>query len=67
MEVPRRGVETAAAAAAAAAEAHATAVAAPDLSHICILHHSFWQHWILNPLSKARDQTGLLTETTLGP
>ena len=24
---------------------------------ICDLHHSAWQHWILNPLSKARDQT----------
>ena len=21
------------------------------------LHHSSWQHWILNPQSKARDQT----------
>ena len=35
-----------------------------DLSHICDLHHSSWQcHQILNPLSKARDQTHIL----LGP
>ena len=25
------------------------------------------QHWILNPLSEARDRTHILTETTLGP
>ena len=29
----------------------------PDLSHVCDLHHSSWQHQILNPLSKARDCT----------
>ena len=28
-----------------------------DPSHICDLHHSSGQHQILNPLSKARDQT----------
>ena len=28
-----------------------------DLSHICDLHHSSWQHQIVNPLSKARDWT----------
>ena len=27
----------------------------PDPSHICDLHLSLWQHWILNPLIKARD------------
>ena len=27
----------------------------------------FAQHWILNPLSEARDQTLILIETTLGP
>ena len=37
--------------------AYATATAIPDLSHICDLHHSSWQCWILKPLSKARDQT----------
>ena len=25
---------------------------------------SFWQHWILNPLSKARDQTCILLDTS---
>ena len=28
-----------------------------DLSHICSLHHSSLQHWILNPPRKAKDQT----------
>ena len=32
-------------------------------SHVCNLHHSSWQHWILNPLSKARDQTHILMVT----
>ena len=43
MEVPRLGVKS------------AYAAAAWDLSHVCDLHHSSWQHWILNPLSEARD------------
>ena len=30
---------------------------APDPSHVCDLYHSSWQHWIPNPLSKARDGT----------
>ena len=34
--------------------AHATATATPDPSHVCDLHHSSRQRWILNPLSKAR-------------
>ena len=33
------------------------ATAMPDLSCACNLHHSSQQHWILNPLSKARDWT----------
>ena len=37
--------------------AYTTAAATQDLSHICKLHHSSRQCWILNPLSKARDQT----------
>ena len=28
----------------------------PDLSHVCNLHHTSQQHWILNPLREARDQ-----------
>ena len=38
----------------------------PDPSHICDLCHSLWQCRIL-PLSKARDQTCILTKTMLGP
>ena len=44
----------------AAAGAYATAIATPDLSHICNLHHTLWQCQILNSLSKARDQTHIL-------
>ena len=49
MEVPRLGVESQ-----LQLPASTTATAVPDLSHICDLHHSSWQCWILNPLSKAR-------------
>ena len=52
MEVPRPGVEWE-----LHLPAYATATAMPDLSHVCELHHSPRQHWILNPLSEARDQT----------
>ena len=41
-----------------------TATAKPDLSHIWDLHHSSRPHWILNPLSEARDQTCILTGTS---
>ena len=44
MEVPRLG-------------AYTTATATPDLSRVCDLHHSSQQHWLLNPLSEARDRT----------
>ena len=47
--------------------AYATAMAMLDPSCICHLHHSLWQGWILNLLSKAKDQTHVLTETVLGP
>ena len=40
--------------------AYTTATATPDLSRVCDLHHSSWQHQILNPLSKARDRTCVL-------
>ena len=52
MEVPRLGVELE-----SQLPAYATATATQDLSFICNLHHSPWQCQILNPLSKARDQT----------
>ena len=35
-----------------------------DPSRICYLHHSSWQRWILNPLSKARDWTHVLMDTS---
>ena len=46
--------------------AYATAKATPDLSHICDLYHSLWQHQIriLNPLGKVRDQTLILMDTS---
>ena len=37
--------------------AYTRATAMRDPSCICNLHHSSWQHRILNPLSKARDRT----------
>ena len=41
---------------------YATAITTRDPSHICDLHHSFWQCWILNPSSEARNQTCLLMD-----
>ena len=52
MEVPRLGVELE-----LSLPAYTTATAKPDLSPVCDLHHSSWQHWIFNPLIKARDRT----------
>ena len=52
MEVPRLGVESE-----LQLTAYTTATAAPDPSHIFDWHHSSRQHWILNSLSEARDQT----------
>ena len=52
MEVPRPGVQSE-----LQLLAYATATATPDPSRICDLHHSPRQRRILNPLSKARDQT----------
>ena len=36
------------------------ATAAWDPSHVCDVHHSSLQHWILNPLRKAMDRTHIL-------
>ena len=59
MEVPRIGTEL---------ELHllayTTATATQDPSRICDLHHSSQQSWILNPLSKARDRTPILMDTS---
>ena len=52
MEVPRLGVELKLQLA-----AYARAIAVSDPSHICDLHHSSKQRWILNPLTEARDRT----------
>lgn len=35
--------------------AYVTATAMQDSSSACHLHHSSWQHEILNPLDEARD------------
>ena len=52
MEVPRLGVESK-----LQLPAYVTATATQDLSHVCNLQQSSWQHRILNPLSEARDRT----------
>ena len=44
--------------------AYTTATAMPGSSHVCNLHHSSWQHWILKPLSKARDWTCILMDAS---
>ena len=46
---------------------YTTATAMWDPSWVCDLHHSSWQHWILNPLSEARDQTCILVDTSWVP
>jgi len=61
MEVPRIGIKS---------ElqlqllAYDTPTATPDPSHICNLHHSSQQHWILKPLSEASNQNWVLTDTS---
>ena len=62
MEVPRLGVESE-----LQLLAYTTATATPDLSCVCDLHHSSRQCPILNPLSKARDQTHILMDTSQIP
>jgi len=59
MEVPRLGVKSE-----LQLPAYITATATPDLSHVCDLHHSSGQHQILNPLSKARDRSQVLMNTS---
>jgi len=60
MEAPRIGVKLE-----LRPPAYTTATATPDPNRICDLHHSSQQCWILNPLSKARDQTSILMDTSL--
>ena len=59
MEVPRLGAESE-----LQLPTYATATATQDPSQIYNLHHSSWPHWILNPLSKTRDQTCILMDTS---
>ena len=44
--------------------AYTTATATLDSSHVFDLHHSSWQHQILTPLSEARDQSHVLTDSS---
>ena len=59
MEVPRWGVELD-----LQLPASTTATATWDPSLLCDLHHSLQQHWILNSLSKTRDRTCVLMDTS---
>ena len=59
MEVPRLGVKSE-----LQLLACITATATWDPSSICDLYHSSQQHWILHPLSEARDQTHILMDTS---
>ena len=52
MEVSRLGVESE-----LKPPAYARAIATQDPNRVCNLHHSSRHHWILNPLSKAKDRT----------
>ena len=42
----------------------AIATPTPNLSHVFDLHYNSLQRWILNPMSKARDQTFVLMDTS---
>ena len=57
IEVPRLGVKLE-----LHLPAYTTATATQDSSRVCDLHHSSWQHWILNPLNEARVQTRILMD-----
>ena len=59
MEVPRLGVESE-----LHLPAYATATAMQDLSLVCALYHSSWQHQILNLLREVRDRTRVLMDTS---
>ena len=61
MEVSRLGVEPE-----VQLLAFATATAAPDPSRICDRCHILRQCQTLNPLSEAKDQTRILTDTMMG-
>ena len=42
--------------------AYTTGTTMPDQSSVCSLHHSLWQHRILNPLKEPRGQTHILMD-----
>ena len=44
--------------------AYTTATATPDPSRVYNLQQGSRQHWILNPLSKARDRTGIFMDAS---
>ena len=58
-EVPRLGVESE-----VQLPAYTTATAMKDPSCVCDLHHSSWQHQILNPPSKARVRIHVLMDAS---
>ena len=60
MKVPRLGLKLE-----VQLPAYTTATATPDPSCILELCCSSRQRWILTPLSKARDRTSMLTDTSL--
>ena len=62
MEIPRPGVKME-----LQLPDYTTATATWDLSLVCNPHHSSLQHWILDPLSKARDQTRNLIDPSWIP
>ena len=57
MEIPKLDVES-------ELQLPASTTATQDPSCIFDLHCSLWQHWILNLLSEARDQTCILMDTS---
>ena len=60
MQVPRLGAESQ-----LQLPSYTTATAMPELSHVCNLHQAHGNtEWILNPLSKARNQTCILMDTS---
>ena len=59
MEVPRLGDQIG-----AQLLAYTIAVASPDMSRACDLHHGSQQHWIPDPMSETRDGTCILMDTS---
>ena len=59
VDVPRLGVKSK-----LQLLAYATATAIQNSNRICDLNHISWQSWILNAVSKARDWTYSLMETS---